>query len=73
MKIKKEDFEKVKKEIKVFVDKNRKVIESYRKQVSPERFRWDVFLAANVYNKVTLRYLQDSHIDTALKRIIENI
>lgn len=43
-----------------------------RNGLSHERYRWDVFHVSKIYKKPLYEYLDDSHIDTALRKILGN-
>lgn len=77
MKIKPEHFNKLSKMINGLPEKP--VLKDYKEaRLSNTRFRWDFFWLANQNNKEDMRclvkemyeYMNDDHIDTALKKIV---
>jgi hypothetical protein len=77
MKIKKEHYQFLKDKMKKIVDQYPSAKSVYKKQgLSDMRYRWDVLHATNNNQFVcdTLyQYLNDNHIDTALKNIIADL
>jgi hypothetical protein len=79
MKMKKEHYDFVEEKMKPLMEKvnnHRKflVVEGKAKDVEM-RLRWDVFSTAGLTNyvcEVLYSYLDDSHIDTALKKILKD-
>jgi len=74
MKMKQEHYDKINEAIKEVLANNPTVsVESYAKAgLSPMRFRWDCLWYSKVLNTMgdnALAYLNDSHIDTALRFI----
>ena len=75
MRIKEKHYQELKKSIddRLNVNNNRVVITDHYKNLglSKERFAWDLFYntAEGLINKLTV-YLNDSHIQTALFKII---
>jgi hypothetical protein len=78
MKIKPEHFEKLKQAVEAAVAAKPGVADEYRKAgLSQMRFRWDALLAARIDGQpgtrficdVLYEYLNDEHIDTALRAI----
>ena len=69
MKIKPEDYQA----LAVALSKHN-LAEAYyqyeQKGLSPERFRWDMLHFSGFDTRPLYSYLNDSHIDTALKRIV---
>ena len=74
MKIKKEHFLKIKSDIDNFLKNRPELKIRYKNEkLSKERFAWDIFWACiDVFfaQKVLYQYLNDSHIETALFKII---
>lgn len=79
MKMKKEHYEKIKKAMEEAIAKYPKEKEFYKEQnFSKERYAWDIYHASVIdgipsskYScKVLYEYLNDSHITTALLRIV---
>jgi hypothetical protein len=48
------------------------LILEYKANHSDMRFRWDLFHHAFCFDSATYQYLNDDHIDTALKHYIKN-
>ena len=72
MKITQADYNELKGKIITVFNKDTQA--EYKKAgLSDMRFRWDCFHAANCYKKELYEYLNDTHIDTALKSIIAEL
>ena len=71
MKMTKEDFEKVKRAVKEVIDENPNMQAEYeRLDLTPMRYRWDVLWLSGFKITSLYHYLNDDHIDTALRRIV---
>lgn len=69
MKIKTEDFAVLESKIKDLLSKHPEAAKQYKdKELSHKRFRWDVFHAIGGNNLYA--YMNDEHIDTALRAIL---
>jgi hypothetical protein len=73
MKMKPADYELLEKEITAFLEKHPTLQEEYMQRgLSEKRFRWDIlyklslspYICTNLYG-----YLNDEHIDSALRKI----
>lgn len=72
MKITKQDYDNMK--IKIATVHTNDIQQLYKdKQFSDRRYRWDCFHATKCYTKELYDYLNDDHIDTALKNIINEL
>jgi hypothetical protein len=78
MKMKTEDYQKLEKAIQVVIKNTEhslsEILEIYRKHKKSDEFiRWTLFHAANPGKSLPFRYLHDylndNHIDTALRKI----
>jgi len=71
MKIKKADFEDIKKRVLDVLAKEPEAKAFYKSMgYSKERFAWDAFHTAGINITPLYEYLHDSHIQTALFKII---
>jgi len=76
MRIQQADYEMLKSAIRGVLNQYPSAKEEYKgRGLTINRFRWDVFAKANTINGFLLSrklyiYLNDSHIQTALRRII---
>ena len=75
MKITTDDYGELKRKIYRYLNEHPEVMTKHKqlyksKGLSDMRFRWDVFHAAKAYSGKLYNYLNDNHIDTALKSII---
>lgn len=80
MKMKKEHYDYMKKSLSKFkdkIDEHRKfIIREGRAKDVEKRLRWDLFWGAKLHeftSSTLYTYLNDTHIDTALKRIIKEL
>jgi len=79
MKIKEEHFIDMEVRITEFINKNFKMIQAHKKlslgKDKDKRFRWDIFWASKYHKKAReyYSYLNDDHLDTALKKIMSKI
>ena len=76
MKIKQADYDKLKEALDGFIDNNLDKIKAHKalklgKDIDM-RFRWDLLNGSGFLNTCRLDYLNDSHIDTALKHYVDN-
>lgn len=70
MKMTKEDYEILKSEIKPYFSVE--LMDEYKnKGLSEERFRWDLVWRSKTDIGKFYHYLNDNHIDTALRRIVK--
>jgi len=76
MKIKQEHFKYIEAKIGIFLTANSMLKKEYNERgLSAMRFRWDVLRFADLTNflcDILYNYLDDNHIDTALRKIIDN-
>ncbi len=75
MKIKLEHFEMLKKACDDVTDKAPGMLEQYKRLgFSPKRYRWDILWASTVksswISENLYPYMDDTHIDTALRNIV---
>ena len=74
MKIKREDYDLLRQAVFGTLKKYPGIREEYRKQgLSDMRFRWDLLWRSNLNFSSMYSYLNDDHIDTALRRIVKEI
>ena len=82
MKMKKEHFDMLKSDIEAVKRKHPSAETLYREGKFPraeqtkdvnKRFRWDLFWAVHRYYRELFDYLNDDHIDTALRKIVPDI
>lgn len=78
MKIKTEDYNAIKEKIVATVSAWPKPLREYAEEYratgrSDKRFRWDVAHVSKIDICALYHYMNDRHIDTALKRIIQEI
>lgn len=74
MKIKPEHYSEIKRKIAALPqDQCRQHKENLRVKDLEKRFRWDCYHAAKCHNSDFYTYLNDNHIDTALKQIIKEL
>ncbi len=79
MKIKSEHFDRMKKEIENVLNSTMSNVGDIyiACNLSEKRMRWDLLLATgwitNGFMKELYEYLTDDHIDTALKKIVEQL
>ena len=79
MKMTRQDFNRLTLRICEFLNKHPDVIHyetsAYKRHgLSAMRYRWDIFHATDplcIFNRKLSDYLNDNHIDTALRRIIK--
>ena len=78
MKITDKDYQELSNSIRGLLSRNITKIEHFKSQgydFNSERSRWDIFNALDysTHQKHLYGYLNDTHIDTALKNIIKEI
>jgi hypothetical protein len=65
------DFQGLSNSINAVVSNFPNVSILYKKNgLTHERYRWDVFYVSKIDKKLFYEYLNDSHIDTALRKIL---
>lgn len=72
MKMKPEHYEEIAEKIDYFIENNASSVTAHYMKHRFQRFAWDVFNAAYRGNRNDLySYLNDTHIETALKSILK--
>ena len=72
LKIKKEHYISLQQSINLCLEKRPNLRKEYiNNGLSDERFRWDVLWLSGFNTSILYDYLNDTHIDTALKHILK--
>lgn len=78
MKIRPEHFATLRKAITAFIADHQEACQRHKAAHNPKRYRWDVFYRTRINGQSSSHwvgdnlypYLNDTHIDTALRRIV---
>ena len=72
MKMKKDDFKELRTAITKAKNKHPQLTKIYKEgKISATRYRWDLLWSSKVNTNKYYEYLNDSHIDTALKQALK--
>jgi len=71
MKMTTEHYEEMTEKIDYFIDNHSSDVAAHYMAHNFKRFAWDIYNAARCYHKELYDYLNDSHIETALKSILK--
>lgn len=74
IKMKKSDYFKLSIAVCEVLNSHKNIVKTYKdNNLTPMRFRWDLLHMSNFRTNDLYSYLNDNHIDTALRHIIKHI
>lgn len=73
MKMRHADFEALSASLATLADAHRDALLAHRAKVSEQRFLWDVLRASRFDTRALYSYLNDSHIETAMRAALRKV